>query len=101
MNIYDTICTLQTYDGNEDVFVSMKEIAWPRNMDSKIEVFAEVTERLTDIKFTDTASFDIVRSKIKVDVLQKPEVIKPGLQYLAVVRLFFCVCSTLFFHLSR
>ena len=101
MKIYDTICTLQSYDGNEDVFVSMKEIVWPRNRDSKIEVFAVVTKMLTDIKFTDTASFDIVRSKIKVDVLQKPEVIKPGLQYLAVVRLFYRVCSTLFFYLSR
>ena len=61
------------------------DLGWYGISDQQIEVFAEVSEAQTYDTFSDSARVSAVQSPIKVEVLQKPEVIKPGLLYQALV----------------
>ena len=91
---------MQPFDGEEVIFLDIDEIShdvgWQQNANQKLEIHAEVTEARTDSRFSDTALVDLVRSPIKVEALQKPEVIKPGLLYQALVR-GLSECTLLFF----
>ena len=91
---------LQPFDGEEVIFLDIDEIlhdvGWQQNANQRLEIYAEVTEARTDSRFNDTASVDLVRSPIKVEALQKPEVIKPGLLYQALVS-GLSECTLLFF----
>ena len=61
------------------------DLGWYGISDQQIEVFAEVFEVQTYDAFSDSARVSAVQSPIKVEVLQKPDVIKPGLLYQALV----------------
>ena len=82
---------MQPFDGEEVIFFHIDEIlgddsnGWHQHANQTLEIYAEVTDAQTDSKFNDTALVDLVRSSIKVETLQKPEIIKPGLFYQALV----------------
>ena len=61
------------------------DLGWNGRSNQKISVFAEVTESQTSSTFNDTIQIDVVQTNIKIEVLQTPEVIKPGLLYQALV----------------
>ena len=83
------------------MFVSESEIrngiGWNGQSNGDIEIYAEVVETLTEAKANQTAMIKATRSKIKVEVLQKPEVAKPGLGYQALVSMQTCSWSSLGF----
>ena len=63
----------------------MRSLNWNGRFTQEFEIYAEVTEALTETTFNDTATLSAHRFNIKVETLQKPEVIKPGLVYQALV----------------
>ena len=60
-------------------------LMWNGRSSQKFEVHAEVTETLTEITLSDTAVFTAHRFNIKIETLQQPNLIKPGLSYEALV----------------
>ena len=62
-----------------------RELSWNGNSDAKIKVTANVTETLTSYMAGETREIDVKQTKVKVEVLSKPQVVKPGLLYKALV----------------
>ena len=69
-----------------------KKVGWGI-ADSKLEVTAFVTETLTSTTLNSKTVTDLKMEKIKVEVLSRSDVAKPGLKYKALVsfeELFLC-----------
>ena len=78
-----------------DLFISrkqiMRELRLNESSEHKIRVDCVVTENLTSIVYNSSAKMEYKQSKILIDVLSKPRVVKPGLRYQALVfKITFC-----------